>query len=147
MVKQGSFREDLYYRLLVVPIKIPPLRERQGDVEELVQHFFVRSRTKHGQPDLTMKPEIMRHFLEYTWPGNVRELENAVERMILLARGPQLSVDDLPEFLHPGSGETEEQAFPLPTAGMTLAAIEKQVILQVLKQCGGIRRTLPAVWA
>ena len=137
MVKQGVFREDLYYRLLVVPIKIPPLRERHGDIEELVQHFFVRARVKHGQPDLTMKPEIMRYFLEYSWPGNVRELENAVERMILLAKGPQLTVDDLPEFLHPGNRETEEAAFPLPTSGMTLAAIEKKVILQVLKQCGG----------
>jgi DNA-binding NtrC family response regulator len=137
MVKQGTFREDLYYRLLVVPIKIPPLRERTGDVEELVQHFFVRCRVKHGQPNLNLKPELLSYFLKYSWPGNVRELENAIERTILLCRGPELTPADLPEFLHPGTGEAEEFALPLPQNGMTLDAIEKQVILQVLKQCGG----------
>src|SRR6516165_10302155 len=78
MVKQGTFREDLYYRLLVVPIKLPPLRERPGDIEGLVQHFFVKSRAKHGRPDMTMKSELMPHFLQYDWPGNVRGLENAI---------------------------------------------------------------------
>lgn len=137
MVKQGTFREDLYYRLLVVPIRIPPLRERVGDIELLVQHFFVRTRSKHGQPDLALKPEVMRYFQEYSWPGNVRELENAIERMILLAKGPELTAGDLPEFLQPGTGEGPEPVFAIPAPGMTLAAIEKQVILQTLKQCNG----------
>jgi two-component system NtrC family response regulator len=137
MVKQGTFREDLYYRLLVVPIKLPPLRERTGDIEELVQHFFVKSRAKHNRPELTMNPELMRYFSEYTWPGNIRELENAIERMVLLARGPELTAADLPDFLQAGITAGEEPAVSLPERGVSLEAVEKQMILQALKRCGG----------
>jgi DNA-binding NtrC family response regulator len=138
MVKQGTFREDLYYRLLVVPIKLPPLRERSGDVEELVQHFFVKFRAKHKRPDLTMNSELMRYFLDYSWPGNVRELENAIERMVLLSKETELSAADLPEFLNVQTGEDEEQLrLGLPENGLSLAEMEKQVILQALKHCGG----------
>src|SRR6478672_10802426 len=69
MVKQGSFREDLYYRLLVVPIRLPALRERAEDIEELVQHFFHKHREKHGRTELTLRSEVVQHCLEYTWPG------------------------------------------------------------------------------
>jgi DNA-binding NtrC family response regulator len=137
MVKQGTFREDLYYRLLVVPIKLPALRERPGDIENLVQHFFVRSRAKYGRPELAMKQELMNYFVEYNWPGNVRELENAVERMVLLARGSELTAADLPDFLHPSPFEGEGTTFALTEHSMSLEAMEKQMILQALKQCGG----------
>jgi two-component system NtrC family response regulator len=86
MVKAGTFREDLYYRLLVVPINLPSLRERTGDIPILVQHFFEKSKAKHGRPDLKMSPELMACFTNFPWPGNVRQLENAVERLVLLAR-------------------------------------------------------------
>jgi DNA-binding NtrC family response regulator len=138
MVKQGSFREDLYYRLLVVPIKLPPLRERPGDIEELVQHFFVRFRAKHKRPDLTINPDLMRYFLQYNWPGNVRELENAIERMILLSKGTELNTTDLPDFLNAQAGASEERiSVAQPEKGVSLAEIEKQLILNALKHCGG----------
>jgi two-component system NtrC family response regulator len=137
MVKQGAFREDLYYRLLVVPIKLPPLRERTGDIETLVQHFFVRCRAKHQREDLTMKPDLMRFFMDYTWPGNVRELENAVERMVLLSKGTELTVADLPDFLQPGLVEGEGSAANSAEHTLNLEAMEKQMILQALKECGG----------
>jgi len=142
MVRQGSFREDLYYRLLVVPINLPPLRERTGDIEELVAHFFTRCRAKHHRFDMTMKPEVMRYFLDYRWPGNVRELENVIERMVLLSKGTELTVADLPEFLHPGAVQ-EECPFRPAESGMSLEAMEKQTILQALKHCRG-NQTLTA---
>jgi DNA-binding NtrC family response regulator len=137
MVKEGAFREDLYYRLLVVPIKLPPLRERAGDIEELVQHFFAESKAKHGRQDLTLKPELFGYFLAYNWPGNVRQLQNAIERMVLLSTGPELNVADLPDFLQPAMTEGEAKAFAVPQHGMSLEEMQKQIILQALKQCGG----------
>jgi DNA-binding NtrC family response regulator len=138
MVKQGSFREDLYYRLLVVPIKLPPLRERPGDIEELAQHFFVRFRAKHKRTDLTINPDLMRYFLQYNWPGNVRELENAIERMVLLSKGTELNTSDLPDFLNTQAAEGEERiSVAQPEKGLSLAEIEKQLILNALKHCGG----------
>ena len=86
MVKAGTFREDLYYRLLVVPIDLPPLRERIGDIPILVQHFFDKCRSKHGRPDLKMSATLLPYFTNYDWPGNVRQLENAVERLVLLTQ-------------------------------------------------------------
>jgi two-component system NtrC family response regulator len=137
MVKQGTFREDLYYRLLVVPIQLPPLRERTGDIDELVQHFFVKFRAKHGRPDLSMQPELQRYFSAYTWPGNVRELENAIERIVLLAKGSEITPADLPDFLRSDAAAAESASLPLPDQGVSLEAFEKQMILQALKRCGG----------
>ncbi len=138
MVKQGTFREDLYYRLLVVPIKLPPLRERKGDIEELVRHFFVRCTAKYDRRGLRISPELMTCFLEYPWPGNVRELENAVERMVLLATGTELTRADLPDFLQAGnSAEAEPSGLAIPEQGLSLEETEKQAILQTLKLCGG----------
>jgi two-component system NtrC family response regulator len=138
MVKQGTFREDLYYRLLVVPVKLPALRERTGDIEELVRHFFVRCTEKYDRRELKIRPEVMSYFLEYPWPGNVRELENAVERMVLLSRGPELAPGDLPDFLQTGSAvESENSALTMPEQGLSLEEMEKQAILQTLKRCGG----------
>lgn len=138
MVKQGSFREDLYYRILVVPIHLPPLRERSGDIPELVQHFLLKFREKHGRPDLTMQPGLIRHFQEYSWPGNVRELENTMERMVLLARTSELRVADLPDYLLPQPAAPSGKApIALPDEGINLEALEREMILQALKKCGG----------
>jgi two-component system NtrC family response regulator len=136
MVEQGRFREDLYYRLLVVPIKLPALRERPGDIQKLLQHFFVKFREKHGRADLTMKPEVLQACLEYAWPGNIRELENAVERMVLLANLSEITAADLPDFLRSGSQE-QEPIFSLSQHRISLETVEKEMILQALKQCGG----------
>jgi len=137
MVKQRLFREDLYYRLLVVPIKLPPLRERKGDIEQLVQYFFARCKSKYGRHDLTMRPELLYYFQEYQWPGNVRELENSIERMVLLSHGAELTAADLPDFFLYGTPEDEGNQVIVPEPGMSLDAMEKHMIMQALKQCGG----------
>jgi two-component system, NtrC family, response regulator len=137
MVKEGTFREDLYYRLLVVPITLPPLRAREGDVPELVQQFFLKLRAKHNRPDLVLPPEIISCFAQYDWPGNVRQLENAVERLVLLAKGNEISPDDLPNFLRPAAPQPNKPFMTLPDGEMDLEALEKQLILQVMEKCRG----------
>jgi two-component system NtrC family response regulator len=137
MVAEGAFREDLYYRLLVVPITVPPLRERREDIPELVQHFFLKSRAKHGRPTLSMHSSVLRQFSIYDWPGNVRQLENTVERLVLLANGDEVSLDDLPDFLRPTSAPKDRPAITLPDQGVSLEAFEKEVILEALKKFDG----------
>lgn len=135
MVAQGAFREDLYYRLLVVPILLPPLRERQGDIAELVQHFFLKFRAQYGRSGLVLSPEIARRFEQYDWPGNVRQLENAIERIVLLARGTAVSLQDIPEFL---KAEPSLAKVPvIPDATLGIEAVEKELILRTLKNCRG----------
>jgi two-component system NtrC family response regulator len=135
MVKDGTFREDLYYRLLVVPIKLPPLRARGEDIEELAQCFFYKFKTKHDRKDLILTPEALSRFSSYDWPGNVRQLENSVERLVLLAPGPQIGPKDLPEFLT--AQPQQEISTRLFEEGLTLEDIEKRVVLEVLERAGG----------
>jgi two-component system NtrC family response regulator len=138
MVKAGTFREDLYYRLLVVPINLPPLRERIGDIPILVQHFFEKCKVKHLRPNLTLSAELLTHFTNYAWPGNVRQLENAVERLVLLARESGITVADLPAFLAtPLPPQEEPVPVPLPEGGINLEDLEKDLILQALKKYSG----------
>jgi two-component system NtrC family response regulator len=138
MVKDNAFREDLYYRLLVVPINLPPLRERAGDVPVLVQHLFEKFKLKHARQRLAMRPDVMPYFTSYNWPGNVRQLENAVERMVLLARDTEVSPGDLPEFLQASPPlQAEPVGVALPERGISLEALEKELILQALKRSAG----------
>jgi two-component system NtrC family response regulator len=139
MVKEGTFREDLYYRLLVVPINLPPLRERNGDIQILLQHFFDKVKVKHGRPRLTLSADILPFFVNYQWPGNVRQLENAVERMILLSRDPEVTKRELPDFLQTSTAPNGDQAaaVALPDKPISLQALEKELILQALKKSSG----------
>ncbi len=138
MVKAGTFREDLYYRLLVVPIDLPPLRDRIGDIPILVQHFFDKCRSKHGRLDLKMSATLLPHFTNYDWPGNVRQLENAVERLVLLTQGNEITTSDLPDFLQTAvSPQSESVPMALPEEGISLEALEKDLILQALKKSAG----------
>jgi two-component system NtrC family response regulator len=138
MVKEGRFREDLYYRLLVVPITLPPLRDREGDVPELVQHFFLKLRARHGRADLVLPASIVSLFSQYRWPGNIRELENTVERIVLLARGLEISTEDLPDFLKGASSPPSEPVMMnLPDGELNLEAIEKQLIQQAMEKYKG----------
>jgi DNA-binding NtrC family response regulator len=139
MVKAGAFREDLYYRLLVVPINLPPLRERIGDIPVLVQHFFEKCKSKHARPDLTMSSDLLPYFTSYDWPGNVRQLENAVERLVLLSRDSTLTPLDLPDFLATAVPPPRGEAVPvaLPDGGINLDELEKDLILQALKKYSG----------
>lgn len=95
-VKEGTFREDLYYRLNVIPLWIPPLRERAEDIELLVNHFLEKFASRMNKGGLNVAPKVMEHFLNYPWPGNVRELENTIERMVTLAKDNLLTESSLP---------------------------------------------------
>ena len=127
MIKLGRFREDLYYRLNVVRIAIPPLRERPGDVLLLAKTFLERSSRKLGKEVLSLSPEAASLLTAYGWPGNVRELENIIERAVVLSNGSTITASELTGITPSGS------AAPLPSK-LTLAEMEQQHILQALDQ-------------
>jgi transcriptional regulator with PAS, ATPase and Fis domain len=137
MVEDGTFREDLYYRLNVIPLEIPPLRERANDIPGLVQHFFVEAKRKQGRPNLVLPPSLLVHFSNYRWPGNVRELENIVERIVVLSRTDEISLRDLPDFLQRERQTLEELRFDLPAHGISLEAVEKELIVRALEKFDG----------
>ena len=134
LIEDGTFREDLYYRLAVIPLELPPLRERTGDIPELVQSLFVKARQKHALPNLRLPPQLVPYFNAYRWPGNVRELENIIERLTVLSVGDEIRLSDLPDFLRPEKPPSEAFHFELPPQGISLEALEKELILQALKK-------------
>jgi transcriptional regulator with GAF, ATPase, and Fis domain len=137
-VAEGKFREDLYYRLNVIHVHVPPLRERTTDVALLAAHFFAQARERMGRSDLTgFSQAALKLMIDYPWPGNVRELENTMERAVLLARGPQVEPKDLPAKV---CGLSSEPRGPqqLPQAGIDLRsavdAFENNLIRQALER-------------
>lgn len=137
MIEDGAFREDLYYRLAVIPLVLPPLRDRADDIPELVQFFFTKERERQGRPELTLPPALLAHFQDYRWPGNIRELENVVERIVVLARGDEITVRDLPDFLRRERPPAEMLQLDLPASGISLESVEKDLIVRALKKYGG----------
>lgn len=133
-VEEEKFRADLYYRLNVVPLQLPALRERREDIPLLVQHFL----REHGAEQVAVEPGLYRALEAYHWPGNVRELQNAIEQALVLRQSDEcIGLDDLPEHIrrHEGAGE----AFPieLPSAGLKLDEVEKRLILLALQRAEG----------
>ncbi|MDE2039771.1 MAG: sigma-54-dependent Fis family transcriptional regulator [Elusimicrobia bacterium] len=126
-VKEGKFREDLYYRLKVFPIEIPPLRQRREDILPLAEHFLRKAKKKTGGSAVRLAPEAASALAAYSWPGNVRELEHAIERALIMASGPAVSLPDLPAELQGPSGVAAE----------TLEELERKHILAVFEACGG----------
>ena len=126
-VMEGRFREDLFYRLNVFPIELPPLRERREDIPLLVEHFL---RQRNRPPDV-VSPEAMEALLTYDWPGNVRELENVIERALILAGEERITPDLLP-FGRPKAGAKVE----LPDEGVNLEEVERELIIQALEKTG-----------
>src|SRR5205814_1564515 len=96
LVAMGEFREDLYYRINVISIKLPPLRERKEDIDFLVTHFIQMYNQKNNKKITGVSPEIKDLFLKYSWPGNIRELENVIEGAVIMSRGPILQLQDVP---------------------------------------------------
>jgi two-component system NtrC family response regulator len=137
MIARGTFREDLYYRLAVVPLVLPPLRDRKEDIPEFVLHFFETSKKRHGKEDLGLPASLLPYFQNYDWPGNIRELENTMARLVVLSRGNEITLNDLPPFLRqtPISGEAASVA--LPEDGMSLEALERKVIVAALTKFHG----------
>ncbi|QJA06656.1 sigma-54-dependent Fis family transcriptional regulator [Thermosulfurimonas marina] len=137
-VRAGRFREDLYFRLHVISIQLPPLRERREDIPLLAEHFLKRYARKHCKPVEALSPEVLEAFLRYPWPGNVRELENTIERLVVFARKPVIGPEDLyfAGFEDQAPDLTLEEDLPLEE-------VEKRHVLRVLRACGG-NKTLAA---
>jgi len=131
-VKAGRFREDLYYRLNVVPIRMPPLRERRNDIPLLSQHFLERFAGEQGKPLEGFSPEALRGLMQYPWPGNVRELENSVEHATVLAKGKVIELADLPEPVVASLRPTAPAEAPPPKA---IVANEERLVREVLEEC------------
>jgi DNA-binding NtrC family response regulator len=132
-IKRGTFREDLFYRLNVVTVELPPLRDRRGDVPALASFFLRRYAAENGKKLETIADDALATLLEYGWPGNVRELENVVERAVVLCEAGQIEKKHLPASLVP----SEERGGPPPIPGSTIADLERYAILKTLEACGG----------
>ncbi len=134
MIDEGAFREDLYYRLAVIPLELPPLRERAEDIPMLAQHFFERLRCTHGRPELRLPASLMPFFAGYDWPGNIRELENVIERLVVLTAGDEIEVGDLPECLRQNKAAGGGLRLHLPDGRISLEEVEKELIVGALKK-------------
>lgn len=137
LIKENAFREDLYYRLAVVPITIPPLRERREDLPILTEHFVTRSASKHGMRPPKIERDVFKVFFDYPWMGNVRELENLVERMVVLSDGDTLTLTDVPETVKYPSSTKSELWFDLPFEPISLEALEREIIRTSLHRHDG----------
>jgi len=140
LVRKGQFREDLYYRINVVPVAVPPLRERDGDLALLVDHFLRNYCAACKKPLKTVQPEVLEILEEYPWPGNVRELENVIQRLVVMVSGPNITAEHLPQNLlqHSASGQ---EAILIPEEGVDFDAemerIEIAYLTAALRRTGG----------
>ncbi|NOY69141.1 MAG: sigma-54-dependent Fis family transcriptional regulator [Deltaproteobacteria bacterium] len=137
-IRAGRFREDLYYRLNVVSVSVPPLRERREDILTLADHFVKIYAEKNRRIINSLAPRAADMLMRYEWPGNIRELENSIERAVILSRGEVITPDLLPDAVRSVGGETEEEAYLAP-AGPTLGEAEKRMILKTLQENAGNR--------
>ncbi len=128
----GEFREDLYYRLSVIPIHLPPLRERHDDIPLLLRYFC----TKHGCEQVTFDSSAMTALTAYPWPGNVRELENMVERLLIMRNGDTITLDDLPDKIGARRTLSATAAINLPDEGYSLEQLEREVVYEALERNG-----------
>ncbi|MFZ7113277.1 MAG: sigma-54-dependent transcriptional regulator [Desulfatiglandales bacterium] len=143
LIDEGSFREDLYYRLKVIPVEIPPLRQRPSDIPLLVHHFLEAMSTVKKKRIKSVDRDVLNALSRYDWPGNVRELENIIERMVILSEGDQLTMDDLPEKISKRqSALTESHAF-IPDEGFSLShamvEYERRLILNALEKSDWVK--------
>ncbi|MFQ5595205.1 MAG: sigma-54 interaction domain-containing protein, partial [Anaerolineae bacterium] len=133
-VAEGTFREDLFYRLNVITIEVPPLRERRADIPLLVQHFIEKYSRLAGKPLKGIAPEALDGLSDWDWPGNVRQLENVIERGVVLATGDLITVADIPA--PDGSESAAQDTIPF-RVGQPLADLEREAILRTLRAVGG----------
>jgi two-component system response regulator PilR (NtrC family) len=148
LVKRGEFREDLYYRLNVINLNLPPLRERREDIPLLVDHFVARYAAENAREIRSVSPEAMALLIDYSWPGNVRELENVIERAIVLASGPEIGVDLLPDSLR-RQGLRAAPSVSLVDGSFsfyeTMGNFEREIILESLRRVNGVQRRAAAL--
>jgi len=150
LVRAGKFREDLYYRLNVVMLQLPPLRDRKQDIPLLLDHFLRELTERHGRGPVAVDPEAQRRLLAYDWPGNIRELQNVLERALVLAEQDVIGPEHLPAEVRPGGGSVEPvpsaapeaastTAQPGPGALLSLEEVERRHVMRVLEATGGSR--------
>lgn len=143
MIESGQFLRDLFYRLEVISIQVPPLRERRDDIPLLADHYLQHYVRQYGKPLEGIASEAMAPMMAYSWPGNVRELKNCMARGVILSKGRRLTLEDLPELIRAGDGETSNgprgKALlqSLPRGGVTLRTLEVELIQKTLEQCQG----------
>jgi DNA-binding NtrC family response regulator len=136
MVREGKFREDLFYRLNVITIELPPLRSRRQDIPLLIEHFIRKFAAENDKPLLQVSPEALRPLLDYSWPGNVRELENVIERAVVLTTGPAITPDLLPDNIV-GRYTSYQPLEPHPDASLfdIIEDCERRIISDMLEKC------------
>ncbi len=143
-VQKGAFREDLFYRLHVIPIVLPPLRERRSDIPFLAEHFLEESARRNRRPPMRLSAEALEALVHYPWYGNVRELRNLIERLVVLKEGDLLGLEDLPEKIRAAHPLRERRRAALPAVeGISLPAavqeFEKALIRSALEKAGGVK--------
>ena len=135
LIEEKKFREDLYYRLNIITVDVPPLRDRREDIPLLVEHFLKRFASEFRKPVNDVSGEALRKLESYEWPGNVRELKNVIERAVLLGSGPVINADDLTMGRMVGAvPEKERKLFSLPAKGFKFDDLEKDIVLQALER-------------
>ena len=134
-VGKGEFRQDLYYRLKVIPVRMPALREHADDVAVLVKHFLERFAGEFGKPVKTVAPEALAALQAYAWPGNVRELRNAIERLVILEAAPVVQRQHLPPEIRTGVKPQDQRVVELPAGGVALVDVERELIWQAMARC------------
>ena len=143
MVDEGRFREDLFYRLHVIMVQLPPLRDRRDDIPLLVQHFLDKYGEENNKKGLEITPEALDMLLDYDWPGNVRELENAIERAVVLSTGPRIDTDLVPDTVR-SSKRFQMPQFVVPPEGISFRDVitdfEKRLIESTLEAAGGVQK-------
>ena len=130
-IEEGRFREDLYYRLAIIPIELPPLRERPDDIALLIEYFLKRFST---EAPLSVSPAAFECLKAYSWPGNVRELQNAIERLVVLSHGDMVESEHLPAKFSAGPTAKRSRVVELPPEGYSLEALEREVVVQALER-------------
>ena len=134
MVKEKRFREDLFYRLNVIPLDIPPLRQRRDDIPVLMEYFLRKHSANSGGKPMKVSNEARRLLLDYAWPGNVRQLESAIERALLLAESDEITVEDLPMEIRDVARIEGSGGFKLPAEGIDFEQLEKSLLIQAMDQ-------------
>jgi two-component system NtrC family response regulator len=134
MVENGTFREDLFFRLNIVPIKLPPLRERREDIPLLVKFFLDDAIKRYHRPGIRIAKDVYQCLHQYPWPGNVRELKNLIDRLVVLVHNDEISLEDIPEDVKKAKSSVANFLFTLPEGGIDLEDIEKEIIRQALEK-------------
>jgi two-component system NtrC family response regulator len=140
MMASGDFHEDLFYRLSVIPIELPPLRARREDIPALVSHFVAKHRRRAGKCVERLTDEALSALTEYDWPGNVRELENAIERAVVLSRSPVIGLAEITLPSHPAGGSAKADGLPSMNLRDNVDWVERETIRRALEKAKGVKK-------